>query len=34
LLNAKMQTPNGNRTGWKPNGGAGDKSQQAAAQAP
>src|SRR6266536_3022553 len=34
LLDAKMQTPNGNRTGWEPDGGAGLKSQQAAAQAP
>src|SRR5215469_2051768 len=34
LLDAKMQTPQGNRTGWEPDGGAGHESQQAALQAP
>src|SRR5262249_6580459 len=29
-----MQTPKGNRAGWKPDGGARDKSQHAAAQTP
>ncbi len=34
LLDAKMQTPQGNRAGWEPDGSAGDESQQAALQAP